>query len=1119
MNQTTLSITGMHCASCSALITRKLKKTAGVEEANVNYGANKARIRFDPAQVNEQGLIAAVKAAGYGAVVANEQDKEADKKRRFDEIRSYRRKFWIGLILSLPMLGFMVLSFLPHSKIHDFILPSMGIVSLLLATPVQFWLGAGFYRGFWSSLKMGTFSMDSLIAIGTSTAYIYSLWNLMSHFLTEGTVIGEIHDLYFEVAALLITFVLLGKWLEARAKGATSEAIQKLMGLQAKTARVLRDGETVDVPIEDVQAGDTVIVRPGEKVPVDGVVTKGLTSIDESMLTGESIPVEKKEGDRVFGATMNGHGSIEFKAEKVGAETALAQIIRFVEEAQGSKAPIQAFADWISSWFVPAVIAVAILTFAIWMVLGAGITFALLAFVSVIVIACPCAMGLATPTSIMVATGKGAEQGILIRGGEPLEAAKKIDTMVFDKTGTLTKGKPEVTDIIALSSTEEKLLQLAASLEQGSEHPLAESIVNHAKAKNLTLSSTEDFKAIPGHGIEGILEGKKYFLGNRKLMEKFNIDTKAIENQLQTLEEKGKTAMILSDERQVLGIVAVADTLKETSKEAVERLGNMGIEVYMITGDNKRTAQAIAKSLGIRNVLAEVLPEQKASEVKKLQEQGKKVAMVGDGINDSPALAQADLGIAMGSGTDIAMETGGIVLVKNDLRDVVTAIKLSRATVNKIKQNMFFALFFNVIGIPIAARAFMHWGIILRPELAGLAMAFSSVSVVTNSLLLKGFHPLKRNWLSDLAPVFMAVGFTALFLGFAKLSSATTEDMSSSGQKLPEISRSASDLDSPITRNTDGTVVIKLETREVISELAPGTTYQYWTYNGTVPGPFLRVREGDTVEVQLTHAADDEEASQDISFDLVPTALADGGETEDAHADDSGGAHAEEGHATHSIDLHAVTGPGGGSVLTQVRDGETKIFRFKANRPGVYVYHCASPHVPTHIANGMYGLIVVEPKKGLEPVDKEFYIMQGELYTAGALGRKGHQEFSKAKLLAEKPEYFIFNGRTGALAGSGALRASVGERIRLYVGVGGFVPSNFHVIGAVFDKVYPEGAISSEPLRNVQTTIIPAGGSAVVEFTVDVPGMYLLVDHSLTRSVDRGALGELIVEGPRNSEI
>ncbi len=1116
-SQTTLSITGMHCASCSALITRKLKKTAGVEEANVNFAAAKARIRFNPALTKEQNLIDAVKAAGYGAVLANEQDREAEKKRRKAEITGYRNKFFVGLVLSLPMLYFMIVSFLPTLPFAESHMMYMGIVSLLLATPVQFWLGYGFYRGMWSSLKMGTFSMDSLIAIGTSTAYFYSLYNFIDHVLTEGTVIGEMHDLYFEVAALLITFVLLGKWLEARAKGATSEAIQKLMGLQAKTARVLRDGQTVDVPIEEVQAGDIVIVRPGEKVPVDGVVTKGLTSIDESMLTGESIPVEKKEGDRVFGATMNGTGSIEFRAEKVGAETALAQIIRFVEEAQGSKAPIQAFADWISSWFVPAVIGIAILTFAVWMLLGAGITFSLLAFVSVIVIACPCAMGLATPTSIMVATGKGAEHGILIRGGEPLEAANKIDMIVFDKTGTLSKGKPEVTNIISFQGSKEDILKIAASLEQGSEHPLAESIVRHAKEAKSTLCAVVTFCAIPGHGVEGVIDGTKYFLGNRKLMQKIAVSELKAEEQMQTLENEGKTAMLLADEKHILGIVAVADTLKETSKEAVDQLKRMGIEVYMITGDNKRTAHALARQTGITNVLAEVLPEDKASEVKKLQSNGKRVAMVGDGINDSPALAQANLGIAMGSGTDIAMETGGIVLVKNDLRDVVTAIKLSKATVGKIKQNMFFALFFNVIGIPIAARAFMHWGIILRPELAGLAMALSSVSVVTNSLLLKGFHPLKKNWLSNLAPVFMAIGFTALFLGFAKLSSAAIEDMPT-GQTLPDISRHASNLSSPLTRNADGTVVIKLETREVVSELAPGTTYQYWTYNGTVPGPFLRVQEGNTVEVQLTHAAEGDEVSQDMSFDLVPTALADGGEAEDAHAD-SGGAHAAEGHATHSIDLHAVTGPGGGSVLTQVKDGETKIFRFKANRPGVYVYHCASPHVPTHIANGMYGLIVVEPKEGLEPVDKEFYVMQGELYTAGALGKKGHQKFSKAKLLAEKPEYFIFNGRTGALAGSGALRASVGERIRLYIGVGGFVPSNFHVIGAVFDKVYPEGDIISPPLRNVQTTIVPAGGSAVVEFTVDVPGKYLLVDHSLTRSIDRGALGELIVEGPRNPEL
>jgi Cu+-exporting ATPase len=771
--QCDLTITGMHCASCSALITRKLKKTPGVEEANVNYAANKARVRSDPAQINEEGLIAAVQSAGYGAEMRHEHGHhgvEMDRKRREAEIADYRNKFFTGLILSMPMLYFMLGSFLPVLPFIAVLMPYAGIVSLILATPVQFWLGAGFYKGFWSSLKMGTFSMDSLITIGTSTAYFYSLSNFVMHFLAAGTPIGEVDDLYFEVAAFLITFVLLGKWLESRAKGATSEAIQKLMGLQAKTARVLRNGQAVDIPMEDVQVGDTVIVRPGEKIPVDGTVIKGLTSVDESMLTGESIPVEKKDGDRVFGATMNGNGSIEFRAEKVGSETALAQIIRFVEEAQGSKAPIQDFADWVSSWFVPAVIGIAILTLAVWMFLGAGFTFALLSAVSVLVIACPCALGLATPTAIMVATGKGAENGILIRGGEPLEAANKISAIVFDKTGTLTKGKPEVTDILSFQSNKENVLRIAASLEQGSEHPLAESIVNHAKGKGLPLSSSEGFKAIPGHGVQGSIGGELFFLGNRTLMQKQNIRIAESEDGLQKLEEAGKTAMLLADKDKVIGIIAVADTLKETSKEAVNRLRQMGIEVYMITGDNSRTARAIASTIDIQNVLAEVLPEEKASEVKKLQEQGKKVVMVGDGINDSPALAQADLGIAMGNGTDIAMETGGIVLVKNDLRDVVTAITLSRATVNKIKQNMFFALFFNVIGIPIAARAFIDFGIVLRPELAGFAMAFSSVAVVTNSLLLKGFHPTKRNWLSDFAPVLMAIGFTALFIFFAKLS-------------------------------------------------------------------------------------------------------------------------------------------------------------------------------------------------------------------------------------------------------------------------------------------------------------------------------------------------------------
>lgn len=773
-SQCTLSISGMHCASCSALITRKLKKTKGVEDASVNLATAKAKITYNPHEVHEHDLVKAVNAVGYSAEVRDPHSHhgvELDQKRQEQETANYRRKFLFGLLLSIPMLGFMVLSFFPDTPLHAMLIPFMGIVSLLLATPVQFWLGAGFFRGFWSSSRMLSFSMDSLIAIGTLTAYLYSVYNLIVHFAMEGTIIGEIHDLYFEVAALLITFVLLGKWMEARAKGKTSAAIQKLMSLQAKTARVYRNGETIDVPIEEVIVGDIVIVRPGEKIPVDGTVLKGLSSVDESMLTGESIPVEKKEGDHVFGATMNGNGSLEFTAEKVGSETALARIIRFVEEAQGSKAPIQDFADWVSSWFVPAVILIAIATLIGWLLVGASVTFSLLAAVSVLVIACPCALGLATPTAIMVATGKGAEYGILIRGGEPLEAANTIRAIVFDKTGTLTKGKPEVTDIVALKGTQDDVLRIAASLEQGSEHPLAESIVQHSKTKGLSLTSTERFQAIPGHGIEGTLNGTTYTLGNRKLMERQNLALSSIEGTLQALEDAGKTAMLLADAKNILGIVAVADTVKETSKQAVEQLRGMGLEIYMITGDNQRTARAIAGSVGITNVLAEVLPEEKANEVKKLQADGKKVAMVGDGINDSPALAQANLGIAMGSGTDIAMETGGIVLVRNDLRDVVTAIQLSRTTVNKVKQNLFFALFYNVIGIPIAARLFIDWGIVLRPELAGLAMAFSSVSVVTNSLLLKGFHPHRRNWVSDIAPWFMIIAFTAVFFLFARISS------------------------------------------------------------------------------------------------------------------------------------------------------------------------------------------------------------------------------------------------------------------------------------------------------------------------------------------------------------
>ncbi|TSC93823.1 MAG: Cu2+-exporting ATPase [Candidatus Berkelbacteria bacterium Athens1014_28] len=772
-----LSLSGMHCASCAGIIEKSLKKIIGVKKANVNFASEKALVVFDEGQTNIENLIAGVKKSGYKATLVDEKDTEFEGKKREHEIRELWRKFLFGLIFSLPMLYFMLLDFFQWLPGGNILPPYFGIVSLVLATPVQFIIGAGFYKGMWSSLKMRTFNMDSLIAIGTSTAYFYSLINFLIFAFTKNSIIGigglKIFDLYFETAAFLITFVILGKWLEAKAKGKTSAAIKKLMGLQAKTARVIRDGKTLDIPIEEVIHNDTIIVRPGEKVPVDGVITKGSSALDESMVTGESIPVEKNPGDTVIGATINKTGSFEFRATKIGQETTLAQIIRLIEEAQGSKAPIQAFADKISSWFVPAVICLAILTFIVWLLLGAGITFSLMAFTAVIVIACPCALGLATPTAIMVGTGKGAEYGILIKGGEPLQSAERINAIIFDKTGTLTNGKPQVTGILSFSNTDEDdILQISASLEKSSEHPLAEAIMSYSDEEGIKPDEVDDFKAIPGHGVEGKIKGKKYYFGNRRLIKDIvGLDIDKIDRKVTRIEGEGKTVMILSSEKEILGVIGVADTVKETSKEAIEKLKKMGIDLWMITGDNKRTADAIAKQVGITNVLAEVLPEDKANEVKKLQESGKIVAMVGDGINDAPALAQANLGIAMGSGTDVAMETGGIVIIKNDLRDVVVAIELSKETMSKIRQNMFFALFYNIIGIPIAARIFVGIGLVLKPELAGLAMALSSISVVSNSILLRGFKPFKRNWVSIIAPIIMVIGFTLLFLEFARISS------------------------------------------------------------------------------------------------------------------------------------------------------------------------------------------------------------------------------------------------------------------------------------------------------------------------------------------------------------
>ena len=799
MKRINLSLSGMHCSSCAMLVERTLGKTAGVQKAVVNFAAEKVLIDFDETVTDAQKIIAAIAKGGYGATEIDAKDTEFEKKKRDHEIAEYSKNFIASLILSLPMLYFMALDFFPRLVGAKTLAPYVGIVSLLLTIPIQFFIGRGFYKGAYAALKMKTFNMDSLIAIGTSTAFFYSLFNFATYVVAYKSVIGiagaKVPDLYFETAAYLITFVILGKWLEIRTKGKTSDAIKKLMGLQAKTARVIRDGKTLDIAIEDVIHGDVVMVRPGEKIPVDGKITKGSSAVDESMLTGESMPAEKQVGDNVIGGTVNKVGSFEFVATKIGSETALAQIIRLIEEAQGSKAPIQNFADKISAWFVPAVIGLAVLTFLVWFfMLGSTLAFALMAFTSVIVIACPCALGLATPTSLMVGTGKGAEYGILVKGGEALEAASNISAVIFDKTGTLTKGKPEVTDVVAFGEIkEEVLLGLIAGLEKLSEHPLAEAIYNYAKEKNIVISEVHNFKAIAGRGVEGEILNEKYYFGNRKLLNDIvKISIGDIEQQISRLEELGKTVMIFANSENILGIIAVADTVKETSRQAVEKLQKMGIEVWMITGDNVRTAKAIAAQVGIddQHVLAEVLPEDKANVVKALQENNienlsklfgnwkleignstRRVAMVGDGINDAPALAQANVGIAMGSGTDVAMEAGDIVIMKSDLNDVVTSFQLSKETMGKIKQNMFFALFYNVIGIPIAARAFFAFGLILKPELAGLAMAMSSISVVSNSLLLKLFKPNKRNYVSLVAPIIMMFVFSAGFILFARLSS------------------------------------------------------------------------------------------------------------------------------------------------------------------------------------------------------------------------------------------------------------------------------------------------------------------------------------------------------------
>ncbi len=740
-------VSGMTCASCVARVEEALSSVSGVVSASVNLASEKATVEYLEG-TSIADLRQAVRDAGYelGSEAETLEDVTIASRR---EIRGIRNRFIFSAVLAAII---MVLMWLPMQLWTHYLLWA-------LATPVQFWAGWRFYRGAWGALKHKTADMNTLVAVGTSAAYFYSMVAVLfpKLFSTTGVEMG----IYFDTSAMIITLILLGRFLEARARGQTSEAIKKLIGLNPRTALVIRNGEEVEISVEEVQVGDFILVRPGEQVPVDGIIRESHSSIDESMITGESIPVEKDVGDEVIGASINKTGSFKFEATRVGKDTTLARIVRLVEEAQGSKAPIQRLADIIASYFVPIVIGISIVTFIVWYFAGPppALTYAILNVVAVLIIACPCAMGLATPTAIIVGTGKGAEHGILIRSAETLEKSHKINTVLLDKTGTLTIGEPRVTGVMTVSYPEEDILQLAASVERGSEHPLGEAIVRKANDKRIQMLTASDFNAIPGYGVEALVEGKKIVLGNLRFMSARNLSLNGLEKEAEQLWTEGKTVMFLGVNSTVEGIIALADTIKPGARAVVEALHRMGIDVTMLTGDNRRTAEAIAREAGIDHVLAEILPENKAQEVKKLQEEGRVVAMVGDGINDAPALAQADVGIAIGTGTDVAMETGDITLISGELSGIVTAISLSKRTVRTIKQNLFWAFAYNTALIPVAAGvlylAFGNSGVpsglhfilgdygFLNPILAAAAMAASSITVVSNSLRLKRFRPVK----------------------------------------------------------------------------------------------------------------------------------------------------------------------------------------------------------------------------------------------------------------------------------------------------------------------------------------------------------------------------------------
>ncbi len=916
-------VEGMTCASCVRRVEKALAKVDGVQEASVNLATEQARVLFDPARVERAQLVQAITRAGYSVrpqevtappattaaqpqPVTGEATVDRHERDRQREMDDLKRKWQVSLVIGVVMMGLMYLP-LPIG------MSTLAPILLIAATIVQFWAGRIFYTAAWAAAKHGSTNMNTLVAVGTSVAYGYSAF--VTLWPEQTARWGFPFDLYYETAVIIVGLILLGRWMEARAKKQTSAAIKALMGLQAKTARVIRNGVELDIPIEAVVAGDLVRVRPGEKVPVDGEIVEGASALDESMLTGESLPVEKSIGDQVIGATINKTGSFVFRATKVGKDTTLAQIVRLVEEAQGSKAPMQRLADTISSYFVPIVLVLAAITFGVWLLFGPSLTFAITTLISVLIIACPCALGLATPTAIMVGTGKAAEHGILVKGGEALEATRRIDTIVLDKTGTLTRGKPAVTRIFPSNGlTEAELLRLSAAAEVSSEHPLGEAIVHYAQARGLTLPKAERFGSITGKGIEAVIEGHELVIGNRALMDERQIHLNGLNEQADVLARDGATPMYVAVDGASAGIIAVADTLKPESRDAVAQLKALGLEVWMLTGDNQGTAEAIAREVGIEHVLAEVLPEEKSAKVQQLQAQGKTVAMVGDGINDAPALAQADLGIAIGTGTDVAMAASDITLIGGDLRTIVTAIALSRKTVGVIKQGLFWAFGYNVLLIPVAMGVlYPFFDVLLSPILAAAAMAMSSVSVVTNALRLRSFrqpkdaeeilHPPVRSrvgeyaYLSGIAIVALAVGAAALFFANPEHSEASM-NMNSTGSGVVVDRTIAVDAN-------DG---MRFDPGDIVVE--GGETIAFTVTNsGVVPHEFVI---GDE-EVQEEH--ENEMAVED-----------------DGHGD-------EEEYAV------------------EVAPGETRTLVYTFEETGDLLYGC---HVPGHYEAGMKGIITVE---------------------------------------------------------------------------------------------------------------------------------------------------------------